>query len=100
MGLIRNIKNFDTLLFCAIGFYAIYLFTSYSGVGVSPDSIMYTSAARSFTAHGTLHTFNHIPIVDFPVFYPVFLGLIRFISGVDPVSFGAVLNMILFATLI
>jgi hypothetical protein len=100
MGLIRNIKNFDTLLFCAIGFYAIYLFTSYSGVGVSPDSIMYTSAARSFAAHGTLHTFNHIPIVDFPVLYPVFLGLIKLISGVDPVAFGAVLNMVLFAAVI
>jgi hypothetical protein len=100
MGFLDKIKNYDTLLFSALGAYIIYVFTRYSGVGISPDSIMYTSAARSFAAHGTLHTFNHIPIVDFPVFYPVFLGLISLISGVDPVAFGAILNMILFATLI
>jgi hypothetical protein len=96
----KNIKNYDTLLFSALGFYAIYLFTSYSGIGISPDSIMYTSAARSFVAQGTLHTFNHIPIVDFPVLYPVFLGIISFISHTDPVVFGAILNEILFAALI
>ncbi|TWR29020.1 hypothetical protein FPZ43_12220 [Mucilaginibacter pallidiroseus] len=100
MGFLDKIKNYDTLLFSAIGIYAIYIFTSYNGVGISPDSIMYTSAARSFAAHGTLHTFNHVPIVDFPVFYPVFLGIIAFTTGVDPVAFGATLNMILFALLI
>ncbi|MET3979516.1 hypothetical protein ABIB62_002102 [Mucilaginibacter sp. UYP25] len=95
-----KLKNYDTLLFAAIAFYAIYLFTSYSGIGISPDSIMYTSAARSFVAHGTLHTFNNIPIVDFPVFYPLFLGVISFVSQTDPVAYGAVLNMFMFATLI
>ncbi|WP_454800717.1 hypothetical protein [Mucilaginibacter phyllosphaerae] len=95
-----KLKNYDTLLFSAIAFYAIYLFTSYNGIGISPDSIMYTSAARSFVAHGTLHTFNNIPIVDFPVFYPLFLGVISFISQTDPVVFGAILNMFMFATLI
>ncbi|TSD66203.1 hypothetical protein FFF34_002035 [Inquilinus sp. KBS0705] len=96
----KNIRNYDTLLFAALGFYAIYLFTSYSGIGISPDSIMYTSAARSFVAQGTLHTFNHIPIVDFPVFYPVFLGVISLISHTDPVVFGPILNEILFSSLI
>ncbi|MCQ6957915.1 hypothetical protein [Mucilaginibacter aquariorum] len=100
MQISDKLKNYDTLLFSAIAFYAIYLFTSYSGVGISPDSIMYTSAARSFVANGTLLTFNHIPIVDFPVFYPLFLAAISFITRVDPVAFGATLNMILFATLI
>ena len=95
-----RLKNYDTLLFSAIGAFAIYIYCSYSGVGISPDSIMYTSAARSFIAHGTLLTFNHIPIVDFPVFYPTFLGIIGFITRTDPVAFGAVLNMVLFATLI
>ncbi|RYU86539.1 hypothetical protein EWM62_17955 [Mucilaginibacter terrigena] len=95
-----KLKNYDTLLFAAIAAFAIYTFCSYSGIGISPDSIMYTSAARSFVANGTLLTFNHIPIVDFPVFYPLFLGIISFITRVDPVAFGATLNMILFATLI
>ncbi|GGH19454.1 hypothetical protein [Mucilaginibacter phyllosphaerae] len=95
-----KLKNYDTLLFSAMAFYAIYLFTSYNGAGISPDSIMYTSAARNFVANGNLHTFNHIPIVDFPVFYPLFLGIISFVSQTDPVAFGAVLNMFMFATLI
>lgn len=100
MGFLDKIKNYDTLLFSAAGIFAVYIFTSYAGIGISPDSIMYTSAARSFAAHGTLHTFNHIPIVDFPLFYPVFLGILKLITQVDPVAFGAVLNMLLFATLI
>lgn len=95
-----KLKNYDTLLFSAIAAFAIYIYCSYSGIGISPDSIMYTSAARSFVHHGTLLTFNQIPIVDFPVFYPLFLGTISFISQTDPVAFGAVLNMVLFATLI
>jgi hypothetical protein len=100
MGFLDKLKNYDTLLFSAIAAFAIYIYCSYSGIGISPDSIMYTSAARSFAAHGTLLTFNHIPIVDFPVFYPTFLGIISFITRTDPVAFGAVLNMVLFAVLI
>jgi hypothetical protein len=100
MGFLEKLKNYDTLLFSAIAAFAIYIYCSYSGIGISPDSIMYTSAARSFAAHGTLLTFNHIPIVDFPVFYPTFLGIISFITRTDPVAFGTVLNMVLFATLI
>ncbi|MBB5393980.1 hypothetical protein [Mucilaginibacter sp. AK015] len=100
MQISEKLKNYDTLLFSAIAALAVYLFCSYSGIGISPDSIMYTSAARSFVANGTLLTFNHIPIVDFPVFYPLFLGVISFITRTDPVVFGAVLNMVLFAALI
>jgi hypothetical protein len=100
MQLSRYLKNYDTFIAALIGFVAIQLFCKYSGVGISPDSIMYTSAARSLNSNGTLQTFNHIPIVDFPVFYPVFLGSIMFITRVDPVAFGAILNGIMFATLI
>ncbi|RFZ85453.1 hypothetical protein DYU05_07605 [Mucilaginibacter terrenus] len=100
MAFSRSIKDLDTLIACAAGFFLICLFTSYSGIGISPDSIMYTSAARSFATDGSLKTFNHIPIVDFPVFYPLFLGCITVISRIDPVAFGAVLNATLFASLL
>jgi len=100
MALSRSIKDYDSLIACAAAFFLICLFTSYSGIGISPDSIMYTSAARSFTAEGTLKTFNHIPIVDFPVFYPLFLGSIMAVTHIDPVAFGAILNSILFASLL
>lgn len=100
MAFSRSIKDYDSLIACAAGFFLICLFSSYSGIGISPDSIMYTSAARSFAVDGTLKTFNHIPIVDFPVFYPLFLGVIRVLTGIDPVAFGAILNSILFASLL
>ncbi|MBK0380961.1 hypothetical protein [Mucilaginibacter segetis] len=100
MAISRYIKNYDTLLASAVGFYIIYLFTRYSGIGISPDSIMYTSAARSFAAHGSTLTFNHAPIVDFPVFYPIFLGIVFFITGIDPVAAGPVLNGLMFAAVI
>jgi hypothetical protein len=100
MQLSRYLKNSDTFIAALIGFAAVQLFCSYSGIGISPDSIMYISAARSFNTGGTLHTFNHVPIVDFPVFYPIFLGSILFITRVDPVMFGAILNGLMFASLI
>ncbi|QXV67444.1 hypothetical protein INP83_10260 [Mucilaginibacter sp. 21P] len=95
-----KLKNYDTLVFSAIAFFAIYLFCSYNGVGISPDSIMYTSAARNFVAHGNLHTFNHAPIVDFPVFYPTYLGIVSFITRLDPTVFGWWLDALMYAALI
>ena len=94
------IKNLDVLIAAVLGFVVIYLFTRYNGIGISPDAIMYTSAARSFHDHGTLHTFLNQPIVDFPIFYPVFLALVYLISGVDPIAAGTVVNGLLFAGLL
>ena len=52
----RFLKHLDTIIAAIIGFYAIHLFTSYSGVGISPDSIMYASTAtnrRRTRRHGS-----------------------------------------------
>ena len=100
MKLTSYVKNLDTLIAAIIGFYAIYLFTAYSGVGISPDSIMYASTATNIQAHGSLLTFNGGPLVFFPVFYPFFLAVIQFISRVDPIAAGAVINQFLFAAVI
>ncbi len=100
MKLTPYLKNLDSLIAAIIGFYAIYLFTAYSGVGLSPDSIMYASTATNIQAHGTLLTFNKTPLVFFPVFYPFFLSIIQFISRVNPISAGAVINEFLFAGVI
>ncbi len=80
MKLNRYLTNLDSFIFACIGFYAIYLYTSYSGVGLSPDSLMYASAADSFQAHGYMITFTGGPITFFPFFYPFFLGAIQFFS--------------------
>ncbi|WP_428331160.1 hypothetical protein [Mucilaginibacter sp.] len=96
----RYLKNLDSIIAAIIGFYAIYLYTNYSGVGISPDSIMYASTATNIQAHGSLLTFNKTPLVFFPVFYPFFLSVIQFISRVDPISAGATINSFLFAIVI
>jgi hypothetical protein len=100
MSLSRYLNNLDSFIAAIIGFYAIHLFTAYSGVGLSPDSIMYASTATNIQAHGSLLTFNKTPLVFFPVFYPFFLGVIQFISRVDPIKAGATINAFLFAGVI
>lgn len=100
MKLTPYLKNLDSFIAAIIGYYAIYLFTSYSGVGLSPDSIMYASTATNIQAHGSLLTFNKTPLVFFPVFYPFFLGIIQFISRVDPISAGSAINSFLFAAVV
>ncbi|MDB5125440.1 MAG: hypothetical protein JWP94_3569 [Mucilaginibacter sp.] len=100
MTLNRFLRTYDTLVASAVGFYLIYLYTTYSGIGISPDSIMYTSAARNLHAHGSLITFNNTYITDFPVFYPFFLWVVLLFTGIDPIAAGPVLNGLMFATLI
>ncbi len=100
MTLNRFFKTYDTFIASAVGFYLIYLYTRYSGIGISPDSIMYTSAARNLHTHGSLITFNSTFITDFPVFYPFFLWIVLAVTGIDPIAAGPVLNGLMFATLI
>ena len=100
MKLTPYLKNIDSLIGAIIGYYAIYLFTKYSGVGLSPDSIMYASTATNIQAHGSLLTFNKTPLVFFPVFYPFFLAIIQFITRVDPITAGATINSCLFAAVV
>lgn len=95
-------KKFDIESFIAAvaGFFVIYLFTHHSGIGVSPDSVVYTSAARNLYHHGQLEAYNHMPLVDFPVLYPLFLTLSMYISRIDPVIAGSAINGLLFGIVI
>lgn len=97
---LKYLSTWDTLIASAVGVYLIYLFTKYSGIGIWPDSIMYTSAARSLVHTGKLTTFNSTPLTDFPVFYPVFLAAILALTGVDPFVAGVAINCVLFAVTI
>jgi hypothetical protein len=100
MTLPKYLKNLDSLLAAIAGFIAIHIYTKYSGIGISPDSIMYASTARNIYEHGSLLTFNGSPLVFFPVFYPFFLSIVLFISRVDTVTAAPVLNGLLFAAVI
>jgi hypothetical protein len=93
-------RNIDSLIFSALGFYFITLLTRHSGIGLSPDSVIYLSVARNFRAGNGLIQFDRIPLADFPAFYPIVLGCLSFILQLDPLVFSPVFNALLFAGLI
>lgn len=93
-------KYLDTFLAAAAGFVITYVFTHHSGIGVSPDSIAYVSAARNVLHTGHMTDYTTAPFVDFPAGYPLILAAILWLTHVDPFVFTAVLNPLLFAVLI
>ncbi|WP_448701483.1 hypothetical protein ACFGVR_04725 [Mucilaginibacter sp. AW1-3] len=99
---IRNFatKHLDALIAAAAGFILIHIYTRYSGVGISPDSIMYISTARNLNDGLGYLYFGGKPIVAFPVFYPTFLAIAQFFTHTDPVRMGPYLDGLLFGTLI
>jgi len=95
---LRSFKdNIDSLVAAAAGFTIIFLFTRHNGIGLCPDGVVYTTTAKNFASSCRLVDFRHYPMVEFPAFYPVFLGAITWITGVQPLAFGAILNELLFA---
>ena len=93
-------QNIDSLIAGAIGFFIIQLFSHHSGIGVSPDSVTYISTARNFYEGKGLIGFDNQPTVVFPLLYPVFLAAVSFVTRLDPLIFGAVMNGLLFALLL
>ena len=93
-------KNIDSLLAAAIGAVLVLLFTHHAGIGISPDSIVYTSAARALNEGKGFTQFDNTPLIIFPVFYPFFLGTIQFITRVDVVQLAPYLNAFIFSTVI
>jgi len=93
-------NNIDSLIASAVGFTIIMLFTQYGGIGISPDSIVYTCASRNFIATGSFTDFTAIPLVAFPLFYPFFLSIIMFVTQTDIIRLAPVLNGLMFATVI
>lgn len=94
------IRHLDSLIAACAGFFVLTFFTRYSGVGISPDSIMYISGARNLNAHKGFTYFGDKPLVAFPLFFPTFLGILLFITGVDPVVMGPILTGVLFGIVI
>lgn len=93
-------RNYDTIIAAIAGFLIIHAFTRHSGIGVSPDSVVYMSTAANIHDHGVINDFSGSPMMDFPAFYPVFLSTLLFLTGHDAMSLGPALNGLLFALLI
>lgn len=94
------IREIDSLVAAIAGFLLIFVWTRHSGIGVSPDSIVYISTAANIRHHGVINDFTGMPMMDFPAGYPVFLSLIMLVTGLEPMQFAPVLNGLMFAGLI
>ncbi len=91
-------RNPDAIIAALAAFCLVYF--GAPAVGLSPDSITYTSVARSLCATGRPVEFDGQWLMDFPLGYPAFLSLIMTVTRVDPFQFGLVLNGILFGILV
>ena len=77
-------NNLDSLLVALMGFFLIQIFSRHSGIGISPDSVTYLSAARHLVQGKGFISFDNLPVVDFPFGYPFFLAIISFTTRLDP----------------
>ena len=94
------IHYWDALLASSIAFTFILLFTKHSGVGVSPDSVKYLSAANNIATHFSFTDYTNTPFVLFPLGYPIFLALIQFLFPTSIAQILPVVNGLLFAGII
>jgi hypothetical protein len=99
-NLFSPLRNLDSMLAALTGFVLIQIFSKHSGIGISPDSVTYLSAARHMVSGRGFISFEGFPVVDFPVAYPILLTIISFLTSLDPLQFAPVLNGLLFGALI
>lgn len=92
-------KHWDALLAALAACVSIYYLTAYSGIGLSPDSIAYSSAAINLKSGNGLLDYNSLPLVEFPAGYPIFLAGLSLISGLTPIALAPVLNAGLYVVL-
>ncbi|MEX8548097.1 MAG: hypothetical protein V5804_10900 [Mucilaginibacter sp.] len=90
----------EALLAAVCCFLVVLLFTKYSGIGVSPDSVVYTSVARNLNSGLGMLEFGRKPLIEFPVGFPIFLAIIQFFSRLDPIVTAPYVTASLFAAVV
>ena len=93
-------RHWDALLAAIAACMSIYYLTAYSGIGLSPDSIAYSSSAINLKNGLGLVDYNQLPLVDFPAGYPILLAGLSLISGASPIALAPFLNAGLYAVLL
>ena len=88
-------KNIDSLVAAIAGSIFIFILTHYHGVGISPDSVSYSGAARNLCAGKWLVDFDENSLIIFPAGYPVFLGLLSMLFNVDVIALAPFINALL-----
>ena len=92
--------HWDATIASVAGCLFIYFFTRHSGIGISPDSVSYLSAANNIRSNLSFTDFNNNPLVDFPLGYPCLLALLSFVSGCSVIQLLPVLNGVLLSAVI
>ncbi len=85
--------------FGTVGFVMVWYATSLYGVGVTPDSVRYLSAAQSFLGGHGFTLYNGQPMVTSPPLYPLLLAVLGFF-GMSVVGVAQFLNAALFGLVI
>ena len=93
-GTTFSLGNKDSLLAAIAGFGLIQLLSRHGGIGLSPDSIVYLSAAQNIHDHGLINDYTNQPMMDFPAFYPIFLSGLIFLTGKSVVALKLPLNSV------
>ncbi len=93
-------KNADSLIAAAAGFTIIFFYTRHGGIGIEPDGVVYITAAKNILSSGHLIDFRNYPVIEFPAFYPFFLSMVMWITGMQPLVYGAMINATMFALVI
>lgn len=88
-----------TAIFGAIGAAIIWHATSLYGIGVTPDSVRYLSAAQSFLDGDGFTLYNGQPLITSPPLYPALLAALS-LFGLKTVTAARALNIALFAAII
>ncbi len=91
------IVYWDALIASSIALAFILLFTKHSGVGISPDSVKYLSAANNIATHFSFTDYTNTPFVLFPIGYPIFLASIQFVFTISVLQILPIINGLIFA---
>ena len=83
-----------------IGVSFVLLLTCRNGMGVTPDSASYISAARNLVDGNGLLTYNGLHLIVQPPLYPIILAIIKKLVFIDPMISAAYVNAILFGLII
>jgi len=92
--------HWDALLASVFAFIWIAFYTSHSGIGISPDSVAYLSSANHFSDSLQFTDYNNLPLVNFPLGYPLLLGLVKIIFFTEAITAAPILNSLLLASVL
>jgi 4-amino-4-deoxy-L-arabinose transferase-like glycosyltransferase len=88
-----------TILLGVVGFALVLFCTSRFGIGISPDSVCYLSAARSVLAGKGFLMYDGSPYTFWPPLYPLLMAGFGLL-GIDPLVAMRYLNALVFGMII